>query len=256
MDLYVRLETANYYELLAVEPNADPLAIKMAYHALMKKFHADKLATQLPASMQEQATRVVQALTQAYEVLSSLKQRGEYDRRLTGEGAEIKERRITTILAAERAFNQGTLALRRQQYDQAATHFAEACELFPEEAEYHAYLGWAQFNHKAVPAAERAASAKESIERSLKINPKGDKAYFFLGRILATLGNKDKARHMFALALRYNKANDEAKTELRRLQAERERERAEVESQAETESLLRKDLDFSGVKKAIKKLFR
>jgi CheY-like chemotaxis protein len=157
MDLYVRLETANYYELLAVEPNADPLAIKMAYHALMKKFHADKLATQLPASMQEQATRVVQALTQAYEVLSSLKQRGEYDRRLTGEGAEIKERRITTILAAERAFNQGTLALRRQQYDQAATHFAEACELFPEEAEYHAYLGWAQFNHKAVPAAERAA---------------------------------------------------------------------------------------------------
>jgi curved DNA-binding protein CbpA len=258
MEIYLRIEGSNYYDLLGVARDIDDFGLKMTFHTLVKRFHEDKIRGRLDAAMMEKATQVLQALTQAYETLSSPTKRAEYDRRLTGEGGELKERRITTILAAERAFNQGMSALRRHQYREAEEHFAGACELFPEEGEYHAYLGWVRYNNPARPAAERTAVARECIERSLKINPKGDKAYYFLGKILMQHESKEKARQMFALAFRYNSKNEEAKSELRRLQAERERERAGIEAAAEKEKLgavLRKDIDFDSVKRAVRKLF-
>ncbi len=257
MDMYLKLESSNHYEILGVERSADAVTIKSAYHRLVQQYHEDKIGPALTdAEAKQQANAVMQAITTAYETLSSPAKRGEYDRRLTPDGEEIKERRITTILAAERAFNQGVLAMRRHTFAEAQDHFAEACKLFPEEGEYHAYLGWAQWNNPNLAAQERTAQAKESIERSIKINPKGDKAYFFLGKILAFHNQKEKARRMFALAFRYNKNNDEAKNELRRLQAERERERMELAAaEREKDNLLGKEFDIKSVKNALKKLF-
>jgi len=257
MDMYLKLESSNHYEILGVERKADAVTIKGAYHRLVQQYHEDKIGPALTdAEAKQQANAVMQAITTAYETLSSPAKRGEYDRRLTPDGEEIKERRITTILAAERAFNQGVLAMRRHSFADAQNHFAEACKLFPEEGEYHAYLGWAQWNNPNLAAQERTAQAKESIERSIKINPKGDKAYFFLGKILAFHNQKEKARRMFALAFRYNKNNDEAKNELRRLQAERERERMELAAaEREKDNLLGKEFDIKSVKNALKKLF-
>lgn len=258
LELYLRVDNSSHYGILGVDKHAKEMTVKLAYHGIVKKLHEDKLADRLDPELREKAVRVVQAVTAAYEVLSSPKKRAEYDRRLTGGGDELKERRITTILAAERAFNHGMLALRRQAHGDAEKNFAEAAELFPEEAEYHAYLGWAQFNNPIYSEKDRPRLAKESVERSLKINPKGDKAYFFLGKILLTYGQKDKAKQMFAMAFRYNRNNDEARNELRRLQADRERERAELQAHDESEkigNLLRKDLDFTSVKRALRKLF-
>ncbi|MDP8224380.1 MAG: DnaJ domain-containing protein [Candidatus Lernaella stagnicola] len=258
MEQYLKLEGANHYEVLDVDRDAKPLDLKMVYHAVVKRLHPDMVASKLGPDMREKAKAVVQAVTEAYEVLSSPKKRAEYDSRLTGEGQELKERHITTILAAERAFNQGMIALRRNHFHDAQEHFSEACELFPEEAEYHAYLGWALFNDPKVDAKERATLARESVERSLRINSKGDKAYYFLGKIMLRYGSKDKARQMFAMAYRFNKGNEDARNELRRLQAERERERAKLDAEIETVGvgdLFKKDIDLGGVKRALKKLF-
>ncbi|NLH47790.1 MAG: DUF4388 domain-containing protein [Myxococcales bacterium] len=257
LNLFLRIEQSNHYELLDVPRNAGELAIKMAYHNLVKKYHADKIATLSDPELKDKANRVVQSLTLAYNVLANVAKRAEYDRRLSGMGEELKERRITTILAAERAFNQGVLSLRRGRFAEAETHFREACDLFPEEGEYHAFYGWACFNNSERPEGERSNQARESIERSIKINPKGDKGYFFLGKILLGFGNKEKARQMFALAFRYNKNNEEAKGELRKLQVDRERERVELEGKEKEKlgSLLKKDIDFSSVKRTIKKIF-
>lgn len=259
VELYLKIESSNHYELLDVPRDANELTIKMSYHTLVKKLHEDKIADRLDEEMKRKAISVVQALTKAYEILSSPKKRGEYDRRLIGDGEELKERRITTILAAERAFNLGMLAMRRRVFNEAEQHFAEACDLFPEEAEYHAYLGWARFSNLERPQGERLRLAKESVERSIKINSKGDKAYFYLGKILLAYNNKEKARQMFALAFRYNKNNEEAKSEMRRLQIERDKERlTEEAARKEKEGVsgfLKKDIDFNTVKRALKKLF-
>ncbi len=260
VELFLRLETDNYYELLGVPRTADDVAIRLAYHTLVKKFHVDHVRERLDAEMTEKALGVMQALTVAYETLSSPGQRVDYNRRLTGEGAELKERRITTILAAERAFNIGMGAMRKQDFPDAERAFREACDLFPEEGEYHAFLGWAQYQNRRRPAAERSSLAKKSIERALRLNPKGDKAYFFLGKILMQQPEtREKARQMFALSFRYNKNNDEAKSELRRLQAEREKEHAEIAAitaaKAGFGARMKKDMDFDTVKRAVKKIF-
>ena len=258
LNAFLKLDRANHYQVLGVERTADETTIKFAYHARVKRFHADKLAPGVDPSLKAKANAVMQAITQAYETLGNAARRAEYDKRLTPEGEELKERRITTILAAERAFNQGVLALRRQNFVDGEKYFAEACELFPEEAEYHAYLGWAHWNNPRLPQQQRGVQAKEALERSLKINPKGDKANFFLAKLLLQHGHKDRARQLFALALRYNKNNEEAKAELLKLQREREQERQEIaagEQKDKLGGLLKKDVDFQSVKKVIKKIF-
>ena len=258
VNLYLKIDAINKYELLGVARDADAAEIRAKYHTLLKKFHEDKIGHALTPELKNQANAVVQAITTAYETLSNQQKRRDYDRRFSPEGEELKERRITTILAAERAFNQGMLALRRSDFTLAEKNFAEACELFPEEGEYHAYLGWAKWNNHKLPEQQRALQAKETIERSIKINPKGDKAYFFLGKILLHFGSKDKAAQMFALAFRYNKNNDDAKAELRKLQLEKEKARNEMEAAKEKEGLgdlLAKDVNLKKVSKAIKKLF-
>ena len=255
---YLKLEGANYYDLLGVPQDADDLKVEYAYQEKVKLFHEDKIGKLYDPALEKKAATVMQAIETAYRTLSSPMKRADYDRRLTPEGEELKERRITTILAAERAFNQGLLALRRGAFTQAEEHFQEACELFPEEAEYYAYLGWVHFNNPKIHEQQRVVLAKEAIEKSLKINPKGDKAHFFLGKIFLAHGSKEKARKMFALSFRYNKNNEEAKAELRRLQLEKDKERQELDALEEKEKLgsrLKADIDFKSVKKAIKKLF-
>lgn len=256
--LYLKLEDANHYEILEIPRDAKDLAVDYAYQEKKRRFSPNKIEMIQDPEVKEKAEAVLKAVKNAYTVLSSPMKRSEYDRRLTPEGDELKERRITTILAAERAFNQGVLAMRRGAIAQAETHFKEACDLFPEEAEYHAYLGWAQYNNPKLHEQKRIVLAKEAIEKSLKINSKGDKAHYFLGKLLLAHGNKEKARKMFALALRYNKNNEDAKGELHRLQQEVEKQRKELKELEDKDKLgnvLKKDIDFHNVKKAIKKLF-
>lgn len=255
---YLKLGHGNHYQILGVEQDVKDITIENVYQEFTQRFREEKTDRLLDEETAEKARAVRKAVDEAYAVISLPIKRSEYDNRLTPEGEELKERRITTILAAERAFNQGMLALRRQGYAQAEKQFAQACELFPEEAEYHAYLGWARWNNSKAAKQDRSILAKESLERSLKINPKGDKAYLFLGKILLAHDNKEKARKLFALALRHNKNNEDAKAELVKLQHEIERKRAEIQALKKGENvsgLLKKDIDFQAVKKAIRKMF-
>lgn len=66
----------NYYETLKVSPKASRTEIKSAYRCLARKLHPDK------NNGSEQTAVAFAAIAEAYEVLSSPKQRLEYDRRL------------------------------------------------------------------------------------------------------------------------------------------------------------------------------
>jgi uncharacterized membrane protein YkvA (DUF1232 family) len=66
---------ANYYEMLGVDPKADPEEIKRAYYAKLKIWHPDRNADRLDA-----AEEITKALNQAYGVLSDPEGRKQYDR--------------------------------------------------------------------------------------------------------------------------------------------------------------------------------
>lgn len=66
----------NYYETLKVSPKASKTEIKSAYRRLARKLHPDK------NNGSEETARAFAAIAEAYEVLSSPKERLAYDKRI------------------------------------------------------------------------------------------------------------------------------------------------------------------------------
>jgi len=66
---------ANYYEMLGVDPKADPEEIKRAYYEKLKIWHPDRNAERIDA-----AEEITKALNQAYGVLRDPEGRKQYDR--------------------------------------------------------------------------------------------------------------------------------------------------------------------------------
>lgn len=64
----------NYYELLEISPNASDEVIRMAYKALVKKYHPDSYKGDLG-----EAQKIMADINQAYDVLSDREKRSAYD---------------------------------------------------------------------------------------------------------------------------------------------------------------------------------
>ncbi|BCX02743.1 MAG: hypothetical protein KatS3mg053_0681 [Candidatus Roseilinea sp.] len=69
----------NYYKLLQVDPSAEPEVITAAYRRLAMKYHPDTNGDSAEAKAR------MQALNEAYAVLSDPVRRAAYDRRLAAE---------------------------------------------------------------------------------------------------------------------------------------------------------------------------
>lgn len=72
-----------HYELLGLEPTADPDAIKKAFRREIARYHPDKVV-HLGAEFQTMAATRAAELTVAYKTLTDEKARAEYDASLTG----------------------------------------------------------------------------------------------------------------------------------------------------------------------------
>lgn len=66
----------NYYEILGITKDASKDEIKKAFRVMAKKYHPDKNKDN------ENAIRIFQDASEAYEVLSNEKSREEYDKKL------------------------------------------------------------------------------------------------------------------------------------------------------------------------------
>lgn len=257
--LYVSIDKATHYEILGLENNAVDPQIREAYTRMVKSFHPDKLQDRFNAEVLEKANAVIKRATDAYRTLYDAKRRREYDKQLSEGTTPKKERSVAMILAAENEFSMGLAAMKQSAWDAAKRHFTKAVELFPEEAEYHACLGWSIYNLGDLARADRIAQAKTMLEKAIALNARSDKAYFFMGMLLKDNDQFDKAAIMFAQAYRYNKNNNDAKIQLKALQALRARRPGATpvpkKPATTAKDILSTDIKLDTVKKAILKIF-
>ncbi|MCB1152671.1 MAG: response regulator [Deltaproteobacteria bacterium] len=134
----------------------------------------------------------------------------------THEGTEVATG-MANVVRAELAFQDGEDALRDKDFADAAEAFARALAMAPNEAEYHAYLGWARY--RAEPEnADSVRGARELIEKAVKINPSLDTGYYFLGVMAHMLGDKEQARVHLRKAVQLNPDNPRADRALAELE--------------------------------------
>lgn len=73
------LESLDYYELLALERDADKKAVKRSYFQLASNFHPDRYFRKRLGSFKAKMEAIFGRVTQAYDTLASKEQRAEYD---------------------------------------------------------------------------------------------------------------------------------------------------------------------------------
>jgi curved DNA-binding protein CbpA len=79
VDIYARLTQLDFYALLGITAGADRKEIKRAYYAIAPDYHPDKFYGKNLGSFKPMMEAIFGQLTFAYETLSSLERRAEYD---------------------------------------------------------------------------------------------------------------------------------------------------------------------------------
>jgi CheY-like chemotaxis protein/DnaJ-domain-containing protein 1 len=209
------------FEILGLPETASDEEIRARYEELCERTHPDRVGD----AVRELAERVFQRVEEAFAILSDPRSRQEHllaRRRAGREAAEIDEGR--RAVEAELRFQKGQAALRQRDYDEALQCFQEAVELYPDEGEYHAHVGWVI--HVSRPNDhKRAEEALRHIKRGIKLARDREKPYLFMGRVCNAIGRSDVAVKMFSRAVQIQPDCVEALRELRLINMRREKEK-------------------------------
>ncbi len=204
----------DYFDILGLSPSASREEVKRAYFALAKEYHPDKHFGSASAEIRQLAGQVYELISAAHDCLADPEERDRYTRELSSGVKRDVGDEVGKILAAEGKFQKGEELLRQRDLKGALDHFKEAVQLYSEEGEFHAYVGWTQFQLRPDLEANTDA-ALSSLERAITLNPRLDKSYLFMGYIYKATGRPDKAEKQFEKAIQCNPDCTDALRELR-----------------------------------------
>jgi two-component system chemotaxis response regulator CheY len=192
---YLEVHGKSHYEVLGVSPDAAPERIAAAHRAKIERFAELAL---VGAALGDDGPAKLDALRAAYakafEALSDPAARRGYDTEqvtpLDPDGGDP--------LGAELAYGEGLAHLENGRAADAAQAFAAAVEARPDQAAYHAYLGWALFLARG---AGELPTIRQHLERALELDPDLGKAHELFGRVAVSAGEEAEARTHLERAL-------------------------------------------------------
>jgi tetratricopeptide (TPR) repeat protein len=216
---------ADHFQLLGVAQDASPDQIRVAYFALARQLHPDRLSAVGVEDAARTAQRLFAEVNAAFAVLSDQQRRFDYtnvlkrggEKAVEAEQAEV-EAMAMRVLEAEEAFRRAEMAMRRDQMASAIRELDRAIELNPDEVDYHAALAWARFC-TAPDKMAVAAATRSTLEHAILKAPKAVSPRFYLGRIERMLGKDQEGLRHFQAVLKLSPHHTEATSEVRVLEA-------------------------------------
>jgi tetratricopeptide (TPR) repeat protein len=221
------LEGKDHYERLDVSrEDFSTSQLKTNYYALAKKYHPDKFRKFGSDSLNNTLEHVLNLLNNAYETLKDPSSREEYDRELntgtlksrSAAGPTAQEMRLNMDQVATDNFHQGKSLIQIQKYAESVSFLRRAVQIKSDNAEYHAYLGYAM---SKVPQYRR--ESERHFLRSIEINPMNINTYLHLGRMYKDVRMMAKALEAFQNALHWDPENRIALQEIEDITGESSR---------------------------------
>lgn len=215
-----QLRGRSCFGVLGVSERATDEEVRSAYVALAKRTHPDRYSG-ASEPVKRLAEEIFGLVSKAYEQIADGARRAQHA--LEGrQAADLDEGQ--RALQAELQFQQGEARIRARKYTEAAESFGRAVALYPEEGEYHAWLGWAEYlaNPTDTAACEQALAR---IKHGARLAPDRDVPFLHLGRIYQATGRTDLAQKMLARAISNKPDCIDALRELRLIQMRREKEK-------------------------------
>lgn len=183
---YLELTGRTPYEVLGVMSSAPMGEITAAYQAKTTRFGPLLTKGVIDEADRGKLESVLNAYARALTELSDPSSR-----------KALEERKSPTRpagidpLEAELAFSDGRKLLAAGEFKRARHQFQAAVDGRPDQAAYHAYLGWAL--HRLDGAEERRLGL-ESLRRAVDLDPAHAEAHGFLGRAALAAGDEAIAR--------------------------------------------------------------
>ncbi len=187
---YLTIHGKSHYDVLGVAPQSSPAEIEQAVCDKLARFSNEAArGAELSTSDNARLEAVRHAFTQARSVLGDPSQRESYDRSL----AALQNAPVDA-LGAELAFGEALQAFDAERFDEALAKFEAAVSARPDQALYHAYLGWACF---VAYGSDKSTEARDRLEHALALDPDLAEAHAMLGRMAATEDDAGTAsRHL------------------------------------------------------------
>jgi CheY-like chemotaxis protein len=187
LDEYLRIQGATYYEVLGVDRRATSASIIAAAMEKLARFSAQSFQQFELGRDYAKLEEIHQAFERSRKILLDAKARAEHDRELQAREAATR----APTLEAELGFRAAEDLLAAGQFASAITNLEASIASAPNEAAYHAALGWARFAADGrTPSA--ADAALPHLNQALAINPDHPAAHEYKGIIIATLGKDDE----------------------------------------------------------------
>jgi cytochrome c-type biogenesis protein CcmH/NrfG len=222
------------FDVLGITEDAADAAVRYAYEGLIDTLPSEAAIAELPA-LKDLADEARKRIDRAFDRLRLGSSRKVYAQlrpqsvkgrkkpeaakapeQIAAEKAAHLEELAARGLDAESWFRRGDSFFEEKSYGQAVEAYGMAAHLDPKEGEYLARLGYAQFLQNPKDAVV-LREALENIAKGIKLAPKQEKPYVYLGKIFRQNGAADRARKMFESAVRIKPDCQEALQELRLL---------------------------------------
>ncbi len=189
---HARIKGADHYTVLMVGHKADNDEIETAFRLRASMLDRGTVMMNDPRE-RAKLGELRQRYDAARAVLQDDRQRQAYDRELAG--GELVQ--VAPAIDTELSFRVAEELMARKQWAQAIGHIKTVIARSPNEADYHAALGWAEWmaGSESAPAGD---AARNHLNQALAINPDHAAAHDFKGRIEAKL-KQDDAEALFHL---------------------------------------------------------
>ena len=184
---YLMIHGKSHYEILGVTPETPTSEIEEAVLAKLASFSDQDVASSgLAPADRARLEAVRAAITQAGRILCVPAERTDYDqKRVTRQTATVDP------LGAELAFGEAMQLFAAERFDEALERFEAAVSARPDQALYHAYLGWAGF---VAHGSAKSSEARDRLHHALALDPDLAEAHALLGRLAATEDDARTAR--------------------------------------------------------------
>lgn len=189
---HARIKGADHYAVLMVGPKADNDEIETAFRLRASMLDRGSVMMTDPRD-RAKLGELRQRYDAARAVLQDDRQRQAYDREQAG--GELVQ--VAPAIDTELSFRVAEELMARKQWAQAIGHIKTVIARAPNEADYHAALGWSEWMAGSESAAAGDA-ARNHLNQALAINPDHAAAHDFKGRVEAKL-KQDDAEALFHL---------------------------------------------------------
>lgn len=200
-ELYKRCDLMSHYEILGVTDQTDERELKRIYYRLVKKFHPDRYYRIGHDELKDKLSKIFARINHAYTVLSDKIKKREYDDQLS--------KTLHTADTATEKFEKGFEFYMKKDYNNAATFFGQAVYLDSLKPKYHFYYGL------ALKETGRYKEAEKAFLKAIELWPQNADYVAELGYLYLGLEMKLRAKRTFEKALSIDPENRKAREGLK-----------------------------------------